>query len=185
MLDCLVPVRLFARCDGQVRDGCPTGASRVWEIGQSKLKNPMMASIMAINMINIFEFSMSYTRITRVIWGKLGVRAPLKIMTRHTPLAAAWLCMAGVGSSCYADVLLMQMLRELPPNSSAGLERPKSGVTMSEVIARFGKPNERFAAVGSPPISRWTYDNYTVYFEHNHVIHTVIKRTAHNAQKPL
>jgi hypothetical protein len=133
---------------------------------------------MAINLIYIFEFSMSYTRITRLSWGRMGAQELIKMVSGLAPVAIALVLVAGIGSACYADVLLIQTLRELPPNSAAGVERPKSGVTMSDVTARFGEPNERFAAVGSPPISRWIYDNYTVYFEHNHVIHTVVKRTA-------
>ena len=44
---------------------------------------------------------------------------------------------------------------------------------MSTVEANFGEPRARHAAVGQPPITRWDYDGFTVYFEHNHVIHAV------------
>lgn len=115
----------------------------------------------------------------------MGSQELIKMVSGLAPVATALMLVAGIGSACYADVLLVQTLRALPPNSAAGVERPKSGATMSDVTARFGEPKERFAAVGSPPISRWIYDNYTVYFEHNHVIHTVVKRTASKAQKPL
>jgi hypothetical protein len=53
---------------------------------------------------------------------------------------------------------------------------------MAQVEARFGAPAERFAPVGQPPISRWVYPSFVVYFEYQHVVHTVAVRTA--ATKP-
>jgi hypothetical protein len=40
----------------------------------------------------------------------------------------------------------------------------------------FGKPNEMLAPVGDPPITRWVYDRYTVYFEYSYVIHSVLNK---------
>lgn len=53
---------------------------------------------------------------------------------------------------------------------------PGNGMTMDQVMQRFGEPKERVGAVGDPPISRWVYDSYTVYFEHDLVLHSVIHR---------
>ena len=44
---------------------------------------------------------------------------------------------------------------------------------MAQVESRFGAPAERFAAVGQPPITRWVYPAFVVYFEFDHVVHTV------------
>lgn len=52
--------------------------------------------------------------------------------------------------------------------------RPKTGMSMDQVSSRYGSPLQRISAVGEPPISRWVYDTYTVYFENNHVIHSVL-----------
>ena len=51
-----------------------------------------------------------------------------------------------------------------------------SGMSMDQVNNQFGAPGEKYAAVGEPPITRWVYDHYTVYFEHDHVIHSVLHR---------
>lgn len=51
---------------------------------------------------------------------------------------------------------------------------PKHGMSMSQVQAGFGKPESRQGPVGKPPITRWHYANFTVVFEHSHVIHTVV-----------
>jgi len=52
---------------------------------------------------------------------------------------------------------------------------PKTGLAQSDVLSQFGAPNNRSASVGSPPISRWEYSKFYVYFEYDRVIHSVIK----------
>lgn len=68
-----------------------------------------------------------------------------------------------------ADVLLIQQVR-------ARMQRdlPSNGLSQAEVERRYGAPRERRAAVGDPPISRWIYDDYTVYFEYDRVIDSVL-----------
>ena len=51
---------------------------------------------------------------------------------------------------------------------------PSRGMTMSQVASKFGEPVNKVAAVGKPPISRWEYPGFVVYFEHDHVIHSVV-----------
>jgi hypothetical protein len=51
---------------------------------------------------------------------------------------------------------------------------PARGMTMDEVSGKFGTPASKVPAVGKPPISRWEYPGFVVYFEHEHVIHSVI-----------
>jgi hypothetical protein len=47
---------------------------------------------------------------------------------------------------------------------------------MSAVQSRYGEPVTRHAAVGLPPITRWDYAQFAVYFENDHVLHAVIVR---------
>ena len=56
-----------------------------------------------------------------------------------------------------------------------GPERPRTGQTKEVVEARFGTALAVRGPVGDPPITIWDYPGYTVYFEYNHVIHTVLK----------
>ncbi|MDH3545592.1 MAG: hypothetical protein OEN22_00730 [Gammaproteobacteria bacterium] len=58
----------------------------------------------------------------------------------------------------------------------ASAPRPTRGMTEASVQARFGSPVSREAAVGDPPISRWHYQDFIVYFEYDRVIHAVTKR---------
>ncbi|MEM8983074.1 MAG: hypothetical protein AAGC71_08615 [Pseudomonadota bacterium] len=55
-------------------------------------------------------------------------------------------------------------------------ERPTRGMSMASVERRYGSPDTKRAAVGEPPISRWIYAQFTVYFEHDKVVHAVINR---------
>ncbi len=53
--------------------------------------------------------------------------------------------------------------------------RPTQGMSKNAVRNQFGDPQSAREAVGEPPISSWSYENFNVYFEGNHVIHTVLK----------
>lgn len=59
---------------------------------------------------------------------------------------------------------------------AAAAERPIRGNTMSTVQSRFGEPVNRHATVGQPPITRWDYAQFAVYFENDRVLHAVIVR---------
>ncbi len=54
------------------------------------------------------------------------------------------------------------------PDSKAAM--PRNNMSMSAVRDKFGKPQDEVPAVGEPPISRWRYSAYTVYFERDRVI---------------
>ena len=56
---------------------------------------------------------------------------------------------------------------------------PKRGLTMDEVERQFGAPVARHPAVGGasaqqPPITRWDYGTFSVVFERDRVIDSVI-----------
>ena len=57
-------------------------------------------------------------------------------------------------------------------------DRPSRGSTMATVQDRFGEPTNRHATVGNPPITRWDYPQFSVYFEHDRVLHSVLARSA-------
>ena len=75
------------------------------------------------------------------------------------------------------DVLLID--RASRTHATARL--PNRGMLMSQVESQFGAPSERRAAVGggsaqTPPITRWVYPDFTVYFENSHVVNAVVNR---------
>jgi hypothetical protein len=88
---------------------------------------------------------------------------------------------AAIGITCLLGPLAVSAQETLAVDASAartGLELPARGTTMTQVEARYGAPAERYAPVGQPPITRWIYPSFVVYFEHSHVVHTVLRRTA-------
>ena len=67
------------------------------------------------------------------------------------------------------------------------IDRPKRGSTMSEVEKRFGAPAARRPTVGGnsphqPPITRWDYNGFSVVFERDRVIDTVVSAPAAESQ---
>ncbi len=68
-----------------------------------------------------------------------------------------------------ADVLILDEVRQVER-----LELPENGLSKADVESRFGAPGQRHAAVGDPPITRWDYGEYSVYFEYDLVLFTVL-----------
>jgi hypothetical protein len=50
---------------------------------------------------------------------------------------------------------------------------PTRGSTMNSVREGLGRPERVVGPVGDPPITRWVYEQFTVYFEHDRVLHSV------------
>lgn len=79
-------------------------------------------------------------------------------------------------SIAQAEVISIADPRYDVPNTTEGVLRPTQGMSMATVEQRFGQPEQKSAAVGEPPITRWTYKDFTVFFEHDLVIHSVVPR---------
>jgi hypothetical protein len=88
-----------------------------------------------------------------------------------THLLITLCCACAAAGSAVAETLVVDDQVTLKESS---IERPKRGTTMSQVESQFGAPIERHATVGSPPITRWDYSGFAVFFEHDRVIHSVV-----------
>ena len=88
---------------------------------------------------------------------------------RKTLFKACGVAIALGLAPAYAQTLQMT---DAPP-AQATLSSPTRGMSKAQVEAQYGAPSDRIAAVGNPPISRWVYPNFTVYFEYDHVVHAV------------
>jgi hypothetical protein len=71
-----------------------------------------------------------------------------------------------------ADTLLIDGVNR---SKVSAQERPKRGMSMNTVESTWGQPIARRSAIGEPPIARWEYSAFIVYFEYSHVIHAVAK----------
>ena len=79
--------------------------------------------------------------------------------------------LTGISFAAGADTLRMEGMQ-----AADGDDRPTRGMTQARVESKFGSPVEKGAAVGEPPISRWEYPDFVVFFEYDRVIHAVVKR---------
>ena len=89
-----------------------------------------------------------------------------------SPRAVPWL-LAGLflSGAAAAETVAVDGQVAVRPSS---VERPGSGSTMTSVEQRFGAPATKHAAVGQPPITRWDYAHFSVFFENDRVIHAVV-----------
>jgi hypothetical protein len=75
-----------------------------------------------------------------------------------------------------ADVLTIPNVEDQSADHVVDIPLPTRGMTMEEVSAQFGEPQQKKPPVGDPPIIRWVYDKFTVHFEGKYVIHSVVHR---------
>lgn len=60
------------------------------------------------------------------------------------------------------------------PNSAEGVIRPINGLSMEQVEQQFGQPDDIVPPIGEPPITRWIYSDFVVFFEYSTVIQSVV-----------
>ncbi len=77
-------------------------------------------------------------------------------------------------ATAHAETLRMKVQQEQRMNL------PKNGMTMAEVRREYGAPIKILPTRGGssryqPPIHRWEYAKYIVYFQNTHVIHSVLR----------
>ena len=96
--------------------------------------------------------------------------------------------MAKPKASLASSLLLAMAISFVPVASAQNLDmqgtsgarqdstRPSRGMTQERVESAYGSPVSRRAPVGDPPITRWEYSDFVVFFEHDRVIHSVDKR---------
>ncbi|TQV84432.1 hypothetical protein [Aliikangiella coralliicola] len=98
-------------------------------------------------------------------------------MSKKISLGLATPLMAATMIFCPLNLSAENAPIKVSEQSQQAVDKPRHGQSMEQVENAFGAPVERVAAVGEPPISRWRYDNFTVYFEHDKVIHSVAHRS--------
>jgi hypothetical protein len=92
-------------------------------------------------------------------------------MAKLSVLISAAFVFAGVA---HADTLDMGASDNAARFEQPG--KPTRGMSQASVESTYGRPNSKQPAVGDPPISRWEYGDFVVYFEYDKVIHSVSRR---------
>ena len=98
-------------------------------------------------------------------------------------LVAAGLALA-FAAPAQADRLLIERAQ-----ASEAANLPARGQSMAQVEAKFGAPQQRLEPRGGqsaawPVIHRWVYPDFTVYFERERVVDTVLNKAAPQEQGP-
>ncbi len=68
-----------------------------------------------------------------------------------------------------ADVLILDEVRQ-----AEQMDLPQNGQSKANIEQKFGAPKQKKPAVGDPPITRWDYDGFNVYFEYDLVLFPVL-----------
>jgi hypothetical protein len=100
-----------------------------------------------------------------------STRAALISAALGSALGSLVVCTLSAPQSASAETILVG--EQLTVRDS-NVQHPAPGITMKEVEAQFGTPQQRHPSVGEPPITRWDYAGFSVFFEHDRVIHTVV-----------
>ncbi|MGH8372171.1 MAG: hypothetical protein ACRETO_05510 [Gammaproteobacteria bacterium] len=101
---------------------------------------------------------------TAVAPAAASMAAPVTAQPQHAPAAST-----------------LQMPATSSDSDSSGMALPSRGMDMANVEHIYGAPLEKLAPVPvkgtrtHPPITRWVYPTFVVYFEYNHVVHAVTK----------
>lgn len=72
-------------------------------------------------------------------------------------------------TSVQADVLRIPISEQ----GRLAIKMPAHGDQQVHVLQQFGEPRARHPSVGQPPITRWDYPSFTVYFEDATVVNSV------------
>lgn len=98
------------------------------------------------------------------------------LFAHSLPLALVLLCASTV---CIAETIAIPLGQQ---GKAWQVETPATGTTKGSVETKYGSPIEVLGPVGSPPITTWEYQQFSVYFEYDHVIHAVVKHDAATGQ---
>lgn len=103
-----------------------------------------------------------------------------KLTLRNYIVFIAVLLSANVSAQENEDVELTQDTNTIAiPVGTQGNQShiavPSLGMNMNAVRSGFGDPERTLGPVGSPPITTWIYPSFSVYFERDIVIHSVIE----------
>ncbi|HYB33292.1 MAG TPA: hypothetical protein VED45_07670 [Steroidobacteraceae bacterium] len=97
----------------------------------------------------------------------------------QTRILAALLCGCTLVSAAAAETIVVNDQVQVRESQ---VQLPKRGSTMGEVEKQFGAPVTRHPTVGGaphqPPITRWDYNGFSVVFERDRVIDSVVVSSA-------
>lgn len=99
----------------------------------------------------------------------------MKIMNKRLGWAvlSGGIALSLLSISSVADVVRIPLGQQ---GAAWGVQTPSMGKTKNQVEYNYGAPISKTGPVGDPPIYKWEYKSFNVYFEGEHVIHSVVKK---------
>lgn len=97
------------------------------------------------------------------------IQLPIRLSVRLSGLSSlcllALLSMTGlvISDTSHADEIIIPIGQQGQTHSE--VQKPERGWSQAKVLEQFGEPQSRQPARGTPPISVWHYDQFSVYFE--------------------
>ncbi|WP_156521311.1 hypothetical protein [Halothiobacillus diazotrophicus] len=111
---------------------------------------------------------------------RITARPMLPRWLMATALAAAAVATAPFAmAQGHVDTPDVQVMSPYINTAKPGSKDYVHGMSMAQVTKRFGKPQKKLAPVPAkgdklhPPITRWVYPEFTVYFERHTALHLV------------
>ena len=105
-------------------------------------------------------------------------RSPLLLVVLATPALYSTAMAEESETRTRGDVFVVE---EIAPEEATRTPRqrteipvPTRGMKKDNVRNVFGEPAQEHSPVGDPPITRWDYAGYSVFFEYDTVLHAVI-----------
>ncbi|MGH1373439.1 MAG: hypothetical protein ACRBBW_15470 [Cellvibrionaceae bacterium] len=99
-----------------------------------------------------------------------------QLKTQKTPnrftLGFAVILLALIPAAVHSETIKVPVGQQ---GQSQNVDKPALGMTMDSVRTLFGTPVTQSPPRGEPPITRWEYNDFVVYFESDLVIHSVTK----------
>ena len=91
-------------------------------------------------------------------------------------IAIGCLCLIASSTLLTDEVFADEVVVPIGQQGDLAKYRPNSGMSTDLVRDKFGSPESIQDAIGEPPITIWRYEGYSVYFEYDLVIHTVLHK---------
>ncbi len=91
-------------------------------------------------------------------------------------IAIGCLCLMLTSPILIQNIIADELQVAVGQQGNKSQARPRSGMNTDAVEMKFGAPQEVRGPVGDPPITIWVYAHFSVFFEYDNVIHTVLHK---------
>jgi hypothetical protein len=110
-------------------------------------------------------------------WGNSLWMLFFKLHNKLGAFSLACVILSGLSLGSHAETIKIPLGQQ---GKALDIPTPKIHMSQSEVTRQYGEPMNKIGPVGTPPIHTWDYEQFSVYFEGEYVIHSVVKMQPHS-----